>query len=229
LAWRNDDVTPIFEVLSSGPGALKVLGVSISKGLGDTLYLTAWGDNGELIYQVRSMDDLSLTGAYSLGSCTEEELNNKTYFAMPYAIYGDDAFFYLYGRFAPSSVGLSQIIYSADSGASLTVLEASWGSAYCGSLIDDFGLVFAARCIGSQTKLYTGQWDVGLELKSTLLYSAATNPFSMVYNFYDDSLYAAAAASGAIMVIKANSPFTSWKDITYDHSTAAGVNAIVAL
>ena len=51
----------------------------------------------------------------------------------------------------------------------------------------------------------------------------------MVYNFYDDSLYAAAAASGAIMVIKANSPFTSWKDITYDHSTAAGVNAIVAL
>jgi len=229
LVWRNDAATPKFEVLSSGPGALKVLGASISKGLGDTLYLTAWGDNGELVYQVRSMADLSLIGAYSLGACTEEELNNKTYFAMPYAIYGDDAFFYLYGRFAPSSVGLSQIIYSADSGASLTVLEANWGSAYCGSLIDDFGLVFAARCIGSQTKLYTGQWDVGLELKSTLLYSAATNPFSMVYNFYDDSLYAAAAASGAIMVIKANSPFTSWKDITYDHSTAAGVNAIVAL
>lgn len=229
LAWRNNDATPIFEVLSSGPGALKVLGASISKGLGDTLYLTAWGDNGELIYQVRAMSDLSLTGAYSLGPCTEEELNTKTYFAMPYAVFGDDAFFYLYGRFAPASVGLSQIIYSADSGVSLTVLEAGWGSAYCGSLIDDFGLVFAARCAGSQAKLYTGQWDASLELKSTMLFSAAINPFSMVYNFYDDSLYAAAAASGSIMVIKANSPFTSWSDITYDHSTAAGINAIVAL
>lgn len=229
LAWRNDAVTPKFEVLSSGPGALKVLGASISKGLGDTLYLTAWNDNGELIYQVRAMSDLSLTGAYSLGACTEEELTAKTYFAMPYAVFGDDAFFYLYGRFAPSSVGLSQIIYSADSGVTLTVLEASWGSAYCGSLIDDFGLVFAARCAGAQAKLYTGQWDSSLELKSTMLFSAAINPFSMVYNFYDDSLYAAAAAGGSIMVIKANSPFTAWSDITYDHSTAAGINAIVAL
>src|SRR5690606_29095856 len=32
LAWRNDETTPNFEVLSSGPGALKVLGASISKG-----------------------------------------------------------------------------------------------------------------------------------------------------------------------------------------------------
>jgi hypothetical protein len=229
LAWRNGDPTPRFEVLSSGPGALKVLGASISKGLGDTLYLTAWGDNGELIYQVRAMADLSLVGAYSLGPCTEAELDAKTNYAMPFAAFGDDAFFYLYGRFSPASVGLSQIIYSADSGASLTVLEAGWGSAYCGSLIDDFGLVFAAWCNGNQTKLYTGQWDSVLELKSTLLFSAAINPFSMVYNFYDDSLYAAAARGNSLMVIKANSPFTSWKDITYNHSTAAGINAIVSL
>jgi hypothetical protein len=215
-------------VFGSG-AALKVLGASISKGLGDTLYLTAWGDNGELIYQVRSMADLSLIGAYSLGTCTEEELDNKTYFAMPYAAFGDDAFFWLYGRFAPSSVGLSQIIYSADSGATLTVFEASWGTAYCGSLIDDFGLIFAAWCNGNQAKLYTGQWDASLELKSTMLFPAAINPFSMVYNFYDDSLYAAAARGNSLMVIKANSPFTSWKDITYDHSTSNGINAIVAL
>jgi hypothetical protein len=229
LAWRNDDISPVYEVLSSGPGALKVLGASISKGLGDTLYLTAWGDNGELVYQVRAMADLSLVGAYSLGPCTEIELDAKTNYAMPFAAFGDDAFFYLYGRFAPSSVGLSHIIYSADSGATLTVLEAGWGAAHCGSLIDDFGLVFACWCNGNQTKLYTGLWDSVLELKSTLLYSAATNPFSMVYNFYDDSLYAAAARGNSLMVIKANSPFTSWKDITYNHSTAAGINAIVSL
>ena len=91
------------------------------------------------------------------------------------------------------------------------------------------GLVFAAWCNGNQAKLYTGQWDASLELKSTLLFPAAINPFSMVYNFYDDSLYAAAARGNSLMVIKANSPFTSWKDITYDHSTSNGINAIVAL
>jgi hypothetical protein len=53
-------------------------------------------------------------------------------------------------------------------------------------LIDDFGLVFAAWCNGNQAKLYIGQWDASLELKSTMLFPAAINPFSMVYNFYDD-------------------------------------------
>jgi hypothetical protein len=229
LLYRDNAGTPRFNVLAGGPGNMKVLGASISKGLGDTLYLTAWGDNGELVYFVHSMDDLSLLGAFSLGDCTEEELNDKTYYAMPLAPFGDDLFCWFYGRFNPLGVGLSQIIYTADLGATLTVFEASWGNAYCGSLIDDFGLVFAAWCNGNQTKLYTGDWQSVLELKSTLLFSAAINPFSMVYNFYDDSLYAAASAGQTVMVIKANSPFTSWADITYDHSTAAGINAIVAL
>ena len=58
------------------------------------------------------------------------------------------------------------------------------------SIVEKEGLYFTDA---TQTKLYTGQWDSVLELKSTLLFSAAINPFSMVYNFYDDSLYAAAA------------------------------------
>ena len=218
-----------FKVSIGGAGAIKVLGASLSKGLGDTLYLTAWGDNGELIYRVHDMADLSLLGSYSLGACTESELNAKTYFAMPLAAFGDDLFCWFYGRFNPAGLGESHIIYTADSGLSLVAFEQGWGSAYCGSLIDDFGLVFGARCAGSQTKLYTGQWNSSLELKSTLLFSAAINPFSMVYNFLDDSVYAAAAAGNSKMVIKANSPFTSWTDITYNHSTAAGVKAIVAL
>jgi hypothetical protein len=229
LAWRNNDATPIFEVLGNGPGALKVLGASISKGIGDTLYLTAWGDNGELVYQVRAMSDLSLTAAYSLGLCTEEELNAKTYYAHPLAVFGDDAFVWLYGRFQPTSVGQSQIIYSADSGASLVVFESGWDSAYCGSLVDDFGLVYAAYCVPGQTKLYVGNYNESLDLKSTMTFSSETNPFGLVYNWLDDSVYAASASGGSIMVVKANSPFTVWTDITYNHGTSAGINAIVAL
>jgi hypothetical protein len=229
LAFRNDSATPRFEVLSTGAGAIKALGMSISKGLGDTLYLTAWGDNQELLYQVRDMADLSLLGSYSLGACTEAELDAKTYYAIPLAIFGDDAFCWFYGRFNPTSVGLSQIIYTADYGASLTVFEAGWGSAYCGSLVDDFGLVYACRVAGASTKLYSGDWQDTLALKSTLLFPTAINPFGMVYSWLDDSLYAAAAGANSLMVIRSNYPFTSWTDVTYNHSTAAGINAIVAL
>ena len=112
---------------------------------------------------------------------------------------------------------------------SVVSYEAGWDSAYCGSLVDDFGTVYACRVAGSSTKLYTGDWQDSLSLKSTLTFQTAINPFGLVFSWLDNSVYAAAAASNSYMVIRANSPFTAWTDVTYNHSTAAGINALVAL
>lgn len=214
--------------LSGGGNNNKALGVSLSKGIGDVIYVTYW-DTTQLAVTVFQTDFTPL-GSYSLGLCTEAQLAAKTYIAFPYVPFGEDEFCYFYGRMNdPASLGTCHIIYTDDLAQTYYLLENGFGSGYCGAFIDDFGAIYAIRNAGNQAKLYTGDIDGSLSVVSTIPIPSFVNPSGLAYSFIDDAMYAGAGRANSIMVMRSNYPFTEWTDITYNHSTASGIKAVVPL
>lgn len=215
-------------VISGGGSTNKALGISLSKGLGDVIYVTYW-DTTQLAVAVYQTDFTPL-GMFGLGLCTEAQLNAKTYIAYPYVPFGEDEFCYFYGRMNnPGDLGTCHIIYTDDLAQTYYLLEDGFGSAYCGAFVDDFGAIYAIRNAGNQAKLYSGDINGALSVVSTIPMPSYVNPSGLAYSFIDDAMYAGAGRANGIMIMRSNYPFTEWVDITYNHSTESGIKAVVPL
>lgn len=232
LGYYDDTNSDIFEVYLdiSGTGKKKVLGLSIGRGSGLVFGVTFWNQTEQrLELSIRDITDLSETTLIELGSATESQLDANTYVAYPLAGWGDDSFFYVFGRMNnPHSLGTSQIIYTDDAGITFYLIEGSWGSSYCGSLVTDFGFLYAIRCTGAGSKLYFGIFNDKLTVVSTLPFTSGVNPFGLWFSFPDAALYCGAGNSVSNNIYKASEPFLEWENITYDHP-AVGINAITVL
>lgn len=226
----NEDDSRKIKIAIPGTGATKALGATVGKALSETAYVTLWADSGELILSVIDLATMGQTYIYSLGGATEEQLDAKTFVAYPYCPFAlGDEYLYVYGRMSIGGLGTCQVIYSEDGGASFAAVETGWDADHCGSLLEDFGTVFAIRnVVGLAAKLYIGDYTA-LSVVSTLLGNAGVNPSSMAYDWFNNVVYVGLDTGAAVMVLRANAPFTEWVDITYDHQTSNGINAIMVL
>jgi hypothetical protein len=202
--------------------AHKILGMAISQETGRWLVLTTW--EGEAI-RIRSYDLEGIESDDWINypekstwecDCTETEINNGTYIAWVVAAPDEDKYFYVFGYVPP----WNQVHrFNADT-AARSVIESGWGTDRCGSF--HTGPSIAGNRTFSAVRNETGanksEFHRGTNelLKvSDLIFAdgVGVNPYGMTIS-QDDVIYLGADTAGAVMVIKAESPYTTWTDIT---------------
>jgi hypothetical protein len=167
------------------------------------------------------------------GTVTEAELNAYTYIAWPYAHPSDPDNIFVLGRMANPefTTTLGHIITTNDAGGNWNLVEDGWSSAHASALQHTLiGELFAIQSTGSSAKLYRDNADLNLVLKSTLTFAEGVDLHALKI---DASNRVVVAANGAdsIMVLRILTPYDATKigNITYDHATGAGVNALEIL
>ena len=216
----------------SGGREIKGLGISIGKGAGNRIWVTAWDYNDGLILIDVTLSTLTESDRHTLGFASEAEVNSKTWIAYPYGIFGSDDAVVVFGRMDDPQ-GLSSpehIIYTGNAGASFSSIENNWLGNHCGSIhYLTNGDLYAIRNDGSDTRLYIGTLITSMVLASLLPLPAGVEPHGMIVDPFSLSVVACSRIAGSVMVAKSSSPYTSWDDFTLDHQTAEGVNAIAIL
>lgn len=189
----------------------------------NAIFTTVW-KNSELFFQSYSALDLSLLGEFSLGACSESELNTGVYAAHLCATTSEA---YIFGRMG-GALGLGHIV-----SVSGTVIEGGWGEDICGALaVAPDGTIFAVRNIANNPpKLYIGSAQDGLALKCTLPFESGVRPHAIDIDLFTGDVYIAAGSGQSTMVIKVQPPYAANNiiNLTYDHDTNDGVNALVLL
>ena len=212
---------------------IKVLGTAVSGGAGIYIYTTTWNDGLITLRVTESIDPSVTVAEFSLGAASLAEVDNKTWWAYPLAVDGDDLEVIIYGRMNnPAGLGTSHIIWSTDAGFSFALMEGGWGDDHCGAMVNGGINVYALRNTVSslggpttQAKLYSSLPGGSPSLISTLPFAQGVNPRAMEYDF-NGNIIAAADGAEATMVVYAVSPYTTWVDITGNHQTADGVKSL---
>ncbi len=225
----------LISISPGGVSATRVLGLSIGKGLGATVYITTH-DAGlnELLLSLYSLPGLTEDTVLSLGAASSAEVDNLTRFAYPFAGIGDDDWVIIYGLMNdPYTLGDPVYVLESDDGgatASLVPVDSTWASGGCGALwMESDGMMYAIRNLGSSSKLYYGNAVVELNLMSTLPFPAGVSPHGIKVDSNDLSVYAAADAAQSIMVAKSFPLYAKWIDMTYDHGVAGKINSLELL
>lgn len=197
-----------------GVAEVKVLGVSIDNVLGDYVYSTFWRD-GQLWLGVYSIIANTLV-SFSLGNCTLNELDNRTYVAWPLAGQDDAQQCFVFGRMTIG--GICHIaVYEA---GVFSTIETGWGTDYCGSLVQKAdGTLYSIRNSNAPPKLY-----VDGVLASTTNLVDGVNPHGLKYG--NNRVYVTNNDGNAIMVSESQSPHSTWTNITANHGVSRGITAI---
>jgi hypothetical protein len=174
-------------------------------------------------------------GGYYLdgfGTVSEVELNNNTYIAWPYASPDDPDRIYTLGRMPNPefTTTLGHVITTDDAGADWDLVENSWGSAWGSALFEKSGTLFAIRSTTSDAKLYKDSADLNLVLKTTLTFPNGVNLHALKVDA-SNRVVVGGDGGNAIMVLRVLSPYDATKigNLTYNHGTAAGINALEVL
>jgi hypothetical protein len=215
------------------PDAVKILGMSMGKGAGAKMYVTAWSAaTSELVLLAYNVPAMTQAAAYSLGSATLAQVEDKEYLAYPLALLGDDNGVVVFGRMNnPAGLGDPvHMMYTGDGGAIMILMENGFGDDHVGAVFEDsLGFVYAARNIsGNSPKIYTGIPAGGLSLLSTPALNGGIAPHSLTMDF-NDNLIAAVDAGNTVMIMYSIPPYVAWDDFTFNHGTAAGISAISVL
>lgn len=203
----------------------KAIGVSV---FGSTAWVTMLSVNDELLLGAWDLSTLTLSASYSLGSCTEAQLNSETYIAYPFAVSGTQCF--VFGRMQnPQSLGDPTHVAYFD-GATWSAVEQGWGTDICGGLDLWAGTVIYAirNLVAGGARLYKGD-TTGLSLASTSLLNSGVEPHGITVDPIDITVLLGSRVADSIMVVGSPSPHTTWYDLTSDHQVADGVNAIEIL
>ena len=170
--------------------------------------------------------------SFSLGLATESEVDDRTYWAYPFTLLGDDDQVIIFGRMQnPAGLGDPvHMMFSSDAGVSFTLMENSFGDDHIGAVTDDqFGYLYAVRNIDSlPPKLYQGVAGGTLSLLSTISINGGVNPQALRFDF-NSNILAGVDTGNAIMVVYSPPSYVSWFDITSNHGVAAGINSIIVL
>lgn len=208
-----------------GGGQFYAIDMSLDKS-GSLCYVTG-GTGTDLVLLVYEVDPeapaATLVDVISLGAATLAQIAAKTYVAYVRASWFSQEL-YVYGRF--QAFELEHVIFSGDAGLSFNLVDgANFGKDHIGSLAEDiFGNVFAIRNYrGGGTKLYRGS-PAGLQVALTLPLTAVNSQGLHVDT--DGIVFVGSGTPAQTMVLAITPPYSSAKDITYDHSTARGINAI---
>ncbi len=214
-----------------GSGAIKGLGLSIGRAVGETAYVTGWSDAGNLVLIVFDVPTMTNLGETSLGAATLEQVDNRELTAWPFAPWGFlDDFAWIYGRMSsPGNLsGIQHVVYTADAGLSFVEFENTFGDSHCASLLESYGTLHVLVSTASQTKLYTGSLTDGLALKSTLPIPGFAWPHGQTFDWLEQIIYVGTGVAGAVAVVKSDFPYGEWQDITYDHGATA-IKSIIIL
>ena len=208
----------------------RVLWADVDTEDGTILWLTVWR-GGRLYLQKRATTDLSLTSSYSMGDCTQAEMEAGTYFVFPHTPLGDKDLCFVFGRMSSPQdlVGIQHVVVTANGGASFSSVESGWATDLCTAFM-------ASADDGSGNRTYTAIRDATAGSPARLYRD--TNVLSFISNLTfgnnrgvlwdaltianDGSIACGADSAGAIMVIFTVDPFTTWIDIT-DSYPATGV------
>ena len=207
------------------------LGVSLGKGLGTRAWITI--SNGSTIALVDiAVPALTESARRSLGAATEAEVISRSRYALPFADFSGEDSVTVFGNMDdPYSLGdPAHIIYSDDAGVTASLVENDWSVDHCGALlVTTAGIVIAIRNRGGQAKLYMDNNDFNLLLKVTLPFDNNVQPHGLAYDYTNNTIYICSGYGDAFMIIIVNPPYVSTKNITYNHGTTEGVNAVAIL
>lgn len=227
---QDEEVVVVAGLYGTTTAAPKALGVSIGRyGGGTVAWVTTWA-SGTLYLEEWGLTTLTRSNQYSLGACTEAELDAGTYAAWPFAF--NDSFCYVFGRL-PEPDGLSgvhHVVYH--DGTDFTAMENGWGSDICGALFAEAdGTVTAIRNrSGNPAQLYRGD-DSGLVLKCTLSFDAGVNPHAIDFDAFSGRVFLGADNGVSPIVITLAPPYSTGdiSDLTGDHATDEGIVSVVRL
>lgn len=232
LKYGTQDRAWWYAFIGAEPGQ-KVLGAALSAG-GAYLYVTLW-IAGELALQVFNSADLSVPlYDWSLGAATLEEVDNRTYWAFPFAAGFADDEVMVFGRMNdPAGLGLVHIIWSGDAGVNFATMNDDFGDDHCGAMVaNSVGQVFAIRNVVSslggatvQAKLYRGVLAGTLSLVSTLPFTSGVKPGAMAYDQFSNIIVGADDGQST-MIVFALHPYLVWTDDTSNYQTTDPVNTI---
>lgn len=226
---RNDDASEDTYLVIYDEAAVdfQITGASLSKGVGDRLYVV--GHTGtELALKVYEYPALTELAAYSMGSVTPAELAARTYWAAPYAPFGIDDQVFVFGRLNdPGGLGLTHLMVSYDAGATFDLVTGDLGTRHIGAVIEtsSWKMYYVVnKSGGAELWEYDGS---DFLLRSTIPVDAWVEQHGICT--LDSNVLIANGSADAQLVVYAAPPFAEWFDITYDHPTANGINAILSL
>jgi hypothetical protein len=210
----------------------KALGMSVSKGAGGKLYVTGWAEGDLLILNVYELPSLNIIGSYSLGTATEAQVDARTWWAHPLALYWDDDEVVIFGRMNdPASLGTVHMLHSDVAGLDVTIMENGMGSNHIGAAAQDiYGNLYAMENISAAApKLHFAVPPNLLLLLSTATgVTAGVNPKAMSAD-WQGNVVVGMDTGASVMVIYTPDPFIAWFDITGNHGTANPINALEVL
>jgi hypothetical protein len=218
-------------LFSAGPGVSYVLGMSVGKGSGLLAYVTEWTSDNEIVLRKYGVPDLVLLNSHVLGDATLTQVVNRTWWAHPFAVIGDDNEVILYGRMNnPGGLGTVHMLWSNDAGATVIIMELGFGEDHVGAMaMDEYSNVYAIRNIeAASPKLYAGVAGGFIFLLSTIPITGGVNPKAISADWAGNVIVGMDVGQ-AIMVLYSPSPYIRWFDITGNHGTARGINSIEVL
>lgn len=204
---------------------------SISKTFADICYATVWADDF-LFLDIYDLDSLSLVDAIPISAGSFSQLESKERIVYPYADWIHDGSVYLFGRFRhPVTNEIVHILKTEDFGTTFEVIEDGWGTDHCSALVvDTMGLIYACRSRDDRSTIYLGS-DLGMEQRSILPFGSFVNPQGMKLDHEDSSLIIASGKPDSRIIVRASFPFADSDilNITFNHATDAGINAVEIL
>jgi hypothetical protein len=199
---------------------------------GDVVWLTVWKEapdsSTNLYLQKRSADDLTLIEEIVLGNCTMEQLEARTFFALPMTPLGDEETCYAAGRMdepyknsEETHEGIVHVLVTRDGGSTTEVVEEGWGDDYCGAfqaaeLKNGQRVLVAIRNVaGGAAELYRGADPGGLEElpRSALPFQVNVDALA-VHPVRDRVAVGGMAEIEGLLVLYALPPYEEWFDVT---------------
>jgi hypothetical protein len=131
----------------------------------------------------------------------------------------------------PQSLGNpSHIIYTNNGGSSFALVEGDWTTEHCGSVYErSSGALFAIRNVTGGCYLYKGTAAGGIVYMSISTLDAGVDPQGMILDLTDGTVIACSNGAQTNMVALSPANYLYWGDITANHNTNRGVNAVVVI
>lgn len=192
---------------------VKALDIRIGRGDGAIFYITASDATNDFCYLFTANQTPELIDQFSVAAAASDDLWVES-------DWGDDDVLILYGNFTHPSIGISHLLISSDAGVNFSPYQTGWGGSVAGAVRVMNNNIYAIRNVDGEAKLY-----INNTLKSTIPFPAGVNPRGMVVSTRG-TVFVAADDGQSLMVYMTRSPYTSWTNITYNHGTGNGVNAI---
>lgn len=224
---------------ADGLGEVRPLAMDIDTEDGSRVYLTLWSAGNKIYCQRRATSDLSVEGTTEVGSATEAEIADKTYFVVPRCPHvpaetGFGNWLWLFGRWNDGAV--KHLAFSNNGGATLINKgSGSWDSNHRIGALDVLGdgnTVYAFINHATTPRLWTTP-DGGTTWQdlNSVPFNVEFDALSRATWSEDEEFLIGNSAAAAQMAAWLGKPYTDdWEDATGDPGlpTEAGfISAII--